>query len=179
MIDHLICRSVAERKSRLPVLLSAVLLVLGFAVRIAFPRTGWGALLAFCGGAAVTAGLYLAVRYLARRYIYTLEQMTDGRIDLAVQEQNFLRQTTVCRISIDQICSLSEAKKTKRPRGSRIYHYCADIRPKNAILLTVIESNGETAHIRFTPDEAFRNTLSLFIPSKKDGEIFDGFGKNP
>ncbi len=174
MIDHLICRCTVRRKSPLPVLLSALLLVIGFSVRIAFPRTGWWALLAFGGGAAITAGLYLAVRYLAKRYTYTLEQRTDGRIDFTVTEQNFLRQTTVCRISTEQIVSLSASRRCKRPpSGCRLYHYCADIRPKDACLLTVNETDGSAAVIRFTPDENFKKVLVLLVPSKKDGEISD------
>ncbi len=173
MTDQLICRSTAVRKSPVPVLLSALLLTLGFAARIAFPRNGWWALLSFGGGLALTAGLYLAARYLVRRYVYTLAQKDDGQIDFTVTEQNYLRRTTVCRISAAHMLSLQFPTPKKRLRGCRVYHYCADIRPRNACLLTVWDGEGKTAVIRFTPDENFRRTLAMLVPSKKDEEISD------
>lgn len=173
MIDSILCCCTVSRRSPTPAFLSGGLLAVGLALWAASPRTGWGVLLQLTGAFAVTAGLYVAIRWLARGYTYTLEQHDSGRIDFVVTEKNGRRQTTVCCISTEDIWDLhTPAPKERPPKGCRIYHYCADLRPRNACLLTVCEGE-ETVILRFTPDAAFHAALALLVPSKKDADLRD------
>ena len=101
---------------RLPtVLLSAGLIAAGLGLWMGLPTTGLWSLLRAISLAAVTAGLYVALRWCLRSYIYTLEQHEDGHIDLAITEQNGRRQITVCRVSTAEM----EAFFGSKPSGRR------------------------------------------------------------
>lgn len=154
---------------RLPtVLLSAGLIAAGLGLWMGLPTTGLWSLLRAISLAAVTAGLYVALRWCFRSYIYTLEQHEDGHIDLAITEQNGRRQVTVCRVSTAEMVSLVPAPR-KLPAVPR-YHYCNSPRPRDAFLLTLGESQG-SARILFTPDVAMQKLLLSLLP-RENGEIF-------
>ena len=169
MIERTLCRCTPPLPRRLPtLLLSAGLIALGLGLWIGLPATGLWSLLRAISLAAVTAGLYVALRWCFRSYVYTLEQHEDGHIDLAVTEQNGRRQVTVCRVSTAEMVSLVPAPG-KLPAGPR-YHYCNSPRPRNAFLLTLDESH-DSARILFTPDAAMQKLLLSLLP-RENGEIF-------
>ena len=169
MIERILCRFTPPTKRRMPILLSALLLTLGFAVWIAAPQTGLWTLLRLAAIAALTAGLYIAVRWCFRSYTYTLEQHESGQFDFVVTEQNGRRQITVCRIAADDLLSLRKIdRKEKRTAiPARRYGYCNTPRPKAACLLTLRDANGEAA-ILFTPDEAMFGLLNALLPKRDE-----------
>jgi hypothetical protein len=150
------------------VILSAALIALGLGLWIGLPTTGPWAILRVLALAVVTAGLYIALRWCFRRYVYTLEQHEDGHIDLAVTEQNGRRQITVCRVSTAEMESLVPAPQ-KLPAGPR-YHYYNSPRPRDAFLLTLCEAHGG-ARILFTPDGTMQKLLFSLLP-RENGENF-------
>jgi len=149
-------------------LLSAALIAAGLGLWLGLPTTGPWAILRVLSLAVVTAGLYIALRWCFRSYVYTLEQHEDGHIDFAVTEQNGRRQVTVCRVSTAEMVSLVPAPR-KLPPGPR-YHYCNAPHPRDAFLLTLGEDHGG-ARILFTPDETMRKLLLSLLP-RENGEIF-------
>lgn len=169
MIERTLCRCTPPAPRRLPtVLLSAALIALGLGLWMGLPTAGPWAILRVLSLAVVTAGLYVALRWCFRSYVYTLEQHEDGHIDLAVTEQNGRRQVTVCRVSTAEMVSLVPAPR-KLPAGPR-YHYCNSPRPRDAFLLTLGENHG-SARILFTPDETMRKLLLSLLP-RENGEFF-------
>lgn len=168
MIDRVLYRCIAPRAPRTPAILAGVLLTVGLTLWVGAPRTGWWAMIRFAAIAAITGGLYVAVRWLARGYIYTLEQHDDGHVDFVVTEQNGRRQVTVCRVSTGELTGLRLLAKGERPPrpapGRRVYHYCAAMRPDHAALLILHDGEGESI-LHFTPDDGLSSLLRTMIPA--------------
>lgn len=169
MIERILCRCIPKTNLRPPAIISGSLLAAGLLLWLASPHTGWGALARFGGLLLLTAGLYVALRFLLRSYSYTLEQHDSGCIDFVVTELTGRRQITVCRVSLDEISGFRPlARGEKPPRGGaelRVYHYCIPLRPRNLYLLTLDTSCGR-ALIRFTPDEAMCAWLFRLLPEE-------------
>lgn len=166
MIDRTLCRCTPSRDGRLPTAAAALLLTAGFALWIALPATGLWVLGRIGAIGLITAGLYLALRWLARVYTYSLEQYENGQIDFVVIEQNGCRCTTVCRVALDTVTAITEQNgRRPRPRGV-IYHYLNAPRPKSACILTCADPNGDRL-IRITPDADFLRLLVMLSSVEK------------
>ena len=173
MTDRILYRCVARHSTRTPAAAAGLLLAAGLTLWIAAPRTGLWALVRLAAVGAITGGLYITVRWLAREYIYTLEQQDNGQIDFVVTEQNGRRQITVCRVSADTLTELRPLAKGERipkpTKNRRVYHYCADLRPANAALLTLRDGDGE-AILHFAPDDGLFRLLAERIPTADSGD---------
>lgn len=178
MIDRTLCRYTPPRNGRLPTAISAVLLVGGFALWGALPKHGLWALARMGAILPITAGVYLAMRWLARIYTYSLEQHENVRVDFVVTEQNGFRCAAVCRIALDTITAVTQQSR-RRPRfRGKMYHYLNAPHPKKAWILTFADPDGDR-YIRITPNKDFLRLLMMLSPIEKSREFFDEFGKNP
>ena len=178
MIDRTLCRCTPPHDGRLPTAAAALLLTAGFALWLALPATGLWVLGRIGAIGLITAGLYLALRWLARVYTYSLEQHENGQIDFVVTEQNGRRCTTVCRVALDTVTAITEQiGGHPRPRGIT-YHYLNAPRPSSACILTCADPNGDR-HIRITPDTDLLRLLTMLGPAKKSEDFYDEFGKSP
>lgn len=178
MIERTLCRCTPPRDGRLPTAAAALLLAVGFALWIGLPETGLWALARAGAILPIASGLYLAMRWLARVYTYSLEQHENGQIDFVVTEQNGRRRTAVCRIALDAVTAIT-AQKGNRPRPRGItYHYLNAPRPKSACILTCADPDGDR-HIRITPSRELLRLLTMLSRAEKSKDFLDEFGKNP
>lgn len=178
MIDRTLCRYTPPRGGRLCVAAAAVLLAVGLALWAGLPGTGlW--LLARVGALLpVAAGLWLAVRWLARRYTYSLEQQESGQIDFVVTEQNGYRCTVVCRVALETVTAIRQQTKGKPRTPRRSFQYLNAPRPKSALLLTCTDPGGEYS-LRITPNPELHRLLTLLTRAENDQNIPNEFGKTP
>ena len=177
MIERVLCRCTPRRKNRAPVLLAGLLLTAGFAVWLCTPQTGWWALARFGALLPIGGGLYLAMRWLARRYSYSIEQHECGQVDFVVTEQNGYRQSTVCRVSLDAVTALRPTRKgEKLPRP--VYRYVNEPRPKQTYLLIFADA-ADAVTLCFTPDEPMQRLLALLCPAKNAQDFPGEFTEIP
>ena len=113
------------------------------------------------------AGAFIVTdRYLLTSYTYIIEENENGGADFVVSELHFKKRRTVCRISVSDIAELSQNDKKHKfayPKKARKYNYTAELLPDKYTVLRV-EDNGNTAYIRFSPDEKM-----LFLIGKLQG----------
>ncbi len=116
----------------------------------------------------LTAAVFVFTRYMAKIYIYRLEE-TEGGMDLTVTEcsPNRKRQITVCRIGLDSIQSTAvlgfSQIKSKRKAKLPFFDYRPDINPEKSILIRSNEG-GKEIFICLAYDEG----LLGYLPNRKE-----------
>jgi hypothetical protein len=99
--------------------------------------------------------IQIVTRYVVTRYLYRICPYEDGNTDLDIYAyRGGARMQLVCRIGLEEITAakpLSEENK-KPPQNLRRYNYCPDIRPQNALVLSITNRDGD-CEIVFCPDE--------------------------
>ena len=124
---------------------------------------------------ALTGGTFIATRFLAKSFVYSLNQDDNASLDLYVTEitNGGKKQITVCRISLRGISESYQINKTakesvateqtliKKAKQDRvhIYNYCPDINPvKYSIIIG--EECGEKYLIKIAADEKLQEYLN-------------------
>ena len=119
----------------------------------------------------MTVAILLCVRFLFRSYCYRLEPC-DGGVDFVVLELSRRGADTVCRLSMSALLSVEPATREnlaekKKNRGIKIYNYCVDIAPDDALLLCFADStyapSGIPICIKIQADKAFGDTLKSYL----------------
>ncbi len=143
---------------------------------IIFAISGWRALpyrsaLQMLSFALMTAAIMVSVRYLFRSYCYRVEACDDG-YEFVVLELSKNLSHTVCRLSMSALLSIEPwtkdlEKEKKKEKRLKIYNYCVDIAPSDALLLTFADSTYSASDtpicLKIQSDADFRNTLSRFL----------------
>ncbi len=113
---------------------------------------------------AFFAAFVIADKFLFTSFSYTVTE--DG--DLVIDELRFRRHRTVCRISLDDIDSMSYVKKGDKSvprRGPRVYNYRAELPTRALTLLRGEDSDGEF-FIKFAPDAKLTDIIGTFLSQK-------------
>lgn len=113
----------------------------------------------------LVGAVFLVTRYMARSYIYGIDESESGR-DLYVVEVSSggRRRVTVCRVSLSSIGSVSvsdgkdEAWRALRADKRRLFDYRPDIAPERSILISSDEG-GERIGILLGYDEKLEKIL--------------------
>ena len=156
---------------------TAVLLLLLFAVLL-FVAGGslarFRVLLQCLGLCALFPCVQITARYLVQQYLYRLRPYEDGNVDFEIYTyRGGARMQLVCRVGLEEITAavpLGELNK-KPPHGMRRYAYNPDMRPKNALVLSI--TNGdEDCEVLICPDayltEVFENAAKRNSEDKKE-----------
>ena len=121
--------------------------------------------------ALITAAIMVCVRYLFRSYCYRIEPCEDGH-ELVILELSKRGTTTVCRLSMAALLSVEpwsdELGKQKRTQKNlRIYNYCVDVSPTDAVLLSFADStyspSGTPICLKIQTDNTFQSALREFL----------------
>ncbi len=121
--------------------------------------------------ALMTAAIMVCVRYLFRSYCYRVEEANNG-YEFVVLELSKAGAQTVCRLSMDALLSVEPETKEltreiKKQKGLKIYNYCVDVAPRDALLLTFSDSTYSPSDapicIKIQSDDDFENILSSFL----------------
>ena len=123
----------------------------------------------------MTVAILICVRFLFRSYCYRLESGEQG-VDFVVLELSKRGAVTVCRLSSNALLSVERlthelAAEKKKTKGIKIYNYCVDIAPNNALLLCFSDSTYSPSDtpvcLKIQSDEAFENALRAFVPHQE------------
>jgi len=99
--------------------------------------------------------IQLVTRYVVTRYLYRICRYEDGNTDLDIYAyRGGARMQLVCRVGLEEITAAAplSAQNAKPPHGLRRYNYCPDMRPQNALVLSITNGDGD-CEIVFCPDE--------------------------
>ena len=125
---------------------------------------------------ALTAAVFIATRYLAKSFVYSVNQNDNATLDLYVTEitNGGKKQITVCRIGIIGIEESYVINKTEKSSidtekaliknakqdGVKIFNYCPDINPvKYSIIIG--EECGEKYLIKLSFDDKLCEYLKI------------------
>ena len=125
------------------------------------------------GIVTIALGIFVMTRYVAKNFVYRVEQ-TDSGADLTVTEIQKKSEITLCRIalsSIEQVhvCTSAEKEKEKSlvssfsKDGRKRFNYCADINPEKFIWILANEC-GESVAVKLSFDE----TLCKILESRAE-----------
>lgn len=119
----------------------------------------------------MTVAILVCVRYLFRSYCYKLEPSADGT-DLVVLELSRRGAETVCRLSLSALLSVEPATREalaekRKNKNIKIYNYCVDIAPDDALLLCFYDSTYAPSNtpicIKIQCDKDFENALKAYL----------------
>ena len=105
--------------------------------------------------------IQIITRYVVTRYLYRICPYEDGNTDLDIYVyRGGARMQLVCRIGLEEITAAAplSAQNAKPPHGLRRYNYCPDMRPQNALVLSITNRDGD-CEIIFCPDEKMAELL--------------------
>lgn len=99
--------------------------------------------------------IQIMTRFVIMRYLYRIAPYEDGNVDLEIYAyRGGSKMQLVCRIGLEEITAatpLTEANR-KPPKGMRRYNYCPDIRPTEALVLSITNTDGD-CEVVLSPDE--------------------------
>jgi hypothetical protein len=106
--------------------------------------------------------IQILTRYVVARYLYRLCPYEDGNVDLEVYSyRGGARMQLVCRVGLEEITAtapLTDANR-KAPAGIRRYNYAPDIRPADALVLSITNEDGD-CEVLICPDEKLTAALT-------------------
>ncbi len=131
------------------------------------------------GVAFIAIGIFMTTRYIVRRYVYSVQKVSECDYDFSINEVVGSRSKTVCRISTDEIMDLVYSNDGKTPvkyRGKAgkdiiVYDYCQDFLPGDCYYLYADIREGRIC-IKFSPDERLVKTVETLRPKfDSDNEL--------
>ena len=106
--------------------------------------------------------IQIVSRYIVIRYLYRLCPYEDGNTDIEVYAyRGGARMQLVCRVGLEEITAtapLCDANR-KPPRGLRRYNYAPDMRPREALVLSITNADGD-CEVLLCPDEVLTKALT-------------------
>ena len=119
------------------------------------------ALLQSLGLLLLVPAIQLIARYMAVSYLYRLHTLEDGTTDLEVfSYRGGDKMQLVCRVGLYEITGTAALGKENRraPKGVHRYNYSPDLSPKDALVLSVTNGDGD-CEILLCPDEKLQEIL--------------------
>ena len=105
--------------------------------------------------------IQIVTRYVLIRYLYRIAPYEDGNVDLEIYSyRGGSRMQLVCRVGLEEITAakpLSDENR-KPAAGMRRYNYCPDIRPTDALVLSITNADGD-CEVILCPDERMAEIL--------------------
>lgn len=105
--------------------------------------------------------IQIVTRYVIMRYLYRIAPYEDGNVDLEIYAyRGGNKMQLVCRVGLEEITAtapLTEENRTPA-KGMRRYNYCPDIRPEEALILSITNADGD-CEIILCPDEKMTEIL--------------------
>lgn len=111
--------------------------------------------------------IQLITRYLSTQYLYRICPYEDGNTDLDIYAyRGGSKMQLVCRIGLEEITAAAplSAQNRKPPKKLRRYNYCPDMLPKNALVLSITNKDGD-CEVLLCPDEQM---AALLTPQKAE-----------
>ena len=112
--------------------------------------------------ASITVAILFTTQYLMRRYTYRIEPREGAEenapLDLVITEYYGRRVSVVCRISVEEIESVTHVtaenrrELAAREKGRQGFGYCGEWRAENCYLLSVCHE-GTAFTLRILADE--------------------------
>ena len=106
--------------------------------------------------------IQLVTRYVATRYLYRICPYEDGNVDLDIYTyRGGTQMQLVCRLGLEEITAaapLTDANR-KPAKKMRRYNYCPVMFPKEALVLSVTNGDGD-CEIIFCPDEKMADIVT-------------------
>jgi len=113
--------------------------------------------------------IQVSTRYVFTSYLYRLRPYDDGSTDLEIfAYRGGARMQLVCRIGLTEITAatpLTDSNK-KPPHGLRRYNYCMDIGPRDALVLSITNGDGD-CEILLVPDKSLTDALTAAANAPK------------
>ena len=137
----------------------------GLSGTVAYP-----VLLQLLGLVFLLPAIQLIARYLASRYLYRLRTYEDGQAELEIFVwRGGAKMQLVCCVGMDEIIAMAPLSKenARAPKGCKRYNYAQDICPKNALVLSLSNRDGE-CEVLLCPDEGLSHLLTQHTQPKKD-----------
>jgi hypothetical protein len=106
--------------------------------------------------------IQLITRYVVTRYLYRLCPYEDGNVDLDVYAyRGGDKMQLVCRVGLEEITAVAALTKDNRrpPRGMRRYGYAPDLFPREALVLSITNADGD-CEVLLCPDEHIASILT-------------------
>lgn len=119
--------------------------------------------------------IQLIARYLATRHLYRIRACEDGSTDLEVYlYRGGDKMQLVCRVGLTEITAVTPlgAQNKRPPKGIKRYNYAPDLRPAEALVLSVSNADGE-CEVLLCPDARMAALLEKSkeahdVPLQKD-----------
>ena len=127
------------------------------------------------GLALLVPAIQIVTRYVVTRYLYRICPYEDGNTDLDIYAyRGGARMQLVCRVGLEEITAAKplSGENAKPPHGTRRYNYCPDIRPQNALVLSITNRDGD-CEIVFCPDERMAALLERPTDTVQKQELLD------
>ena len=99
--------------------------------------------------------IQLITRYMATRYLYRICPYEDGNVDLDIYAyRGGSQMQLVCRLGLEEITAAKALcdENRKPPKKIKRYNYCPEMFPRNALVLSITNGDGD-CEIIFCPDE--------------------------
>lgn len=110
--------------------------------------------------------IQIVTRYVITRYLYRITPYEDGNVDLEIYAyRGGSKMQLVCRVGLEEITATAPLTEENRkaPHGLRRYNYCPDIRPTDALILSITNADGD-CEIILCPDEKMTEILKAPHP---------------
>ena len=105
--------------------------------------------------------IQLMTRYVVTRYLYRISPYEDGNVDLEIYTyRGGAKMQLVCRLGLEEITAATPlTEENRKPTaGMHRYNYCPDIRPEEALILSITNVDGD-CEVILCPDEKMAEIL--------------------
>lgn len=105
--------------------------------------------------------IQLIARYMAARYLYRFRTLEDGNAELEIYVyRGGAKMQLVCCVGMNEITAIAPLAKENAcaPKGRKRYNYAQDLRPREALVLSLSNRDGE-CEVLLCPDEGLERLL--------------------
>ena len=110
----------------------------------------------------------ILTRYLVLSHLYRLVPYESGEVDLEVYTyRGGDKMQLVARVGLEEITAVTPltAANARAKRGMRRYNYAPDIRPQDAVVLSITNGDGD-CEMLLCPDKRIRDILQSAVNKK-------------
>lgn len=110
--------------------------------------------------------IQIVTRYVITRYLYRIAPYEDGNVDLEIYAyRGGGKMQLVCRVGLEEITATAPLTAENRNPEKRLrrYNYCPDIRPAQALILSITNADGD-CEVILCPDEKMTEILKAPHP---------------
>ena len=146
--------------AKLLIIAFLLLALLSFAVSAIVP--GYAVIPQTVGLILLVPMIQIMTRFVTTRYLYRVQAYGDGNADFEVYSyRGGARMQLVCRVGLEEITAIEPLTPANRKaiKGLRRYNYSPDIRPKNGMILSVTNADGD-CQVLICPDDRMTALLT-------------------